>query len=267
MATHNKVFLKKTGTGFAVTTRSEQQRRQAEARRSAVQLARAIATPPPGYFFPGQSAAAAVQARTMGRPGARGKEIKSFDCTIHAGDPCVLVAAVAGTAVNANPVTGMVCINTPIAGSAFSERVGSRIVVKSIAVKMMINPAATTAQNTVRVMIVYDRQVNKQFAGIGDLLAVNASAPTFSAGINIQNKNRFLVLRDSYVPIDAAQGLCKYLSFYVKGRWDTEFSASAGSVADITTGAIYVVWFMATQVGAGALNVTEFNTRIRYDDS
>lgn len=268
MATHNKVFLQKTGGGYSVTSRSEQQRRSALARRSAVQLARAIATPPPGYVFAGQqSAAAAVQARTMGRPGPRGKEVKSFDLTIHNNDPVVQVAAVVGkepTAVQ----TGMTELNDIPPGTGFYQRIGSRIVMKSIAVKMHFLPADNTPVTVIRVMLVYDRQVNKAFAGIGDLLATNDGAATFSSGINMQNKNRFLILRDQFVTIDAGQGLDRFVSMYVKGRWETDFSGTAGNaVADISTGAVYLLWFYGSKVGAGAVNAVDISTRVRYDDT
>lgn len=205
--------------------------------------------------------AAAQQARILGRPGFQ--EIKSFDTTVGAA-AIVNIAGVAGTEPAA-AYTGLTEVNCIPQGATVANRIGNKVVIKSLHLKLNI-AAAAAVQSTVRVMCVYDKQPNGAFPAIVDILQDQpAGVGTAMGGLNISNKSRFQVLRDQFVAVDAAQGLLYPLNMYMKGRWECEYGANAGNIGDFRTGSIYVVVFSCYAAGGNA-SVTQINCRSRYYD-
>lgn len=206
----------------------------------------------------------ASTSATVGRVSVRPNEVKSFDCV-----PITMnltaVAAVLGTEPAAW-ATGLTCVNEVQQGATYFNRIGSKIVMKSIRLTMNLVTSANTVVTTCRTMLIYDRQPNAAFPLIADILSDSAGTQTFSSGINMQNKSRFMVIRDQYNQMDAAQSLIHTVNLFCKGRWETEFKANNGTVGDIATGALLLLVFKGQQVGAG--NVTAYDTtvRIRYFD-
>lgn len=205
--------------------------------------------------------ALAQQGRIAGRTGIN--EVKSFDVTVGAA-AIGAIGAVAGTEPAA-AYTGLTEVNCIQQGATVANRIGNKVVIRSLHLKINIAAAAAVV-STVRVMCVYDKQPNGAFPAITDvLLDQPAGVATAMGGLNIANKSRFQVLRDQFVSVDAAQSLLIPLNMYMKGRWEVEFGANAGNIGDFRTGAVYVIIFSCYAAG-GNPSVTQINCRTRYYD-
>lgn len=264
-----RVYLKKGAKGgFAQGTRESYMRAQAVRRQqSRRDLAAAIAwTPSPAALS--RIPYGSVSAGQRGAAASGKQEVKSFDTLvtpdaaglpIFSGPPAFAEPGVA--------FAGYTCINEIQAGNAFYNRIGSKIVVKSIALHATLNALATTPQVCVRVALIYDRQPNGAAPAFTDMFAMYPGAVNaFAGGINIQNKNRFLILRDQFFTLDTAQSLVKQICIYAKGRWEVSFGPSAGNIGDIFTGSLLLVAYHGTAVGVGAISMKDINTRVRYFD-
>lgn len=100
-------------------------------------------------------------------------------------------------------------INAINNGTAFYERIGNRIAMKSLHLTGFIerNVSNTMASNEdyLRVMIVYDRQPNGALPVITDILQdVDAVGNTYNfglSGINMDNRNRFKMIIDERIHV------------------------------------------------------------------
>lgn len=195
-------------------------------------------------------------------------EVKFFDVDISDSAALPVVTAVAG-AEPAAGFTGLTEINCVAQGATSYNRIGSKIQVKSIQLKVGYRLIGSAPVSTlVRFLVVYDRQPNGAFPAIGDILSDNIStAPSFHSGINMANKDRFIIIRDQYRPLCVAGGNVAVVSEFIKLRQDTQFKSNTSTIGDITSGALYYI--ACTQdVGSGTSAAQQVfaHTRIRYFD-
>lgn len=156
-------------------------------------------------------------------------------------------------------------INCIQQGATVANRIGNKVVIKSLHLKFNI-AAAAGVQSVVRAMVIYDKQPNGAFPALTDILLDQPlGAANAMGGLNIANKSRFAVVRDQFLPVDAAQALVHPINWYMKGRWEVEYGANAGNIGDFRTGSIYVLIFSCYAAG-GAAAVTQINCRTRYFD-
>lgn len=203
--------------------------------------------------------AAARQAALLGRTGL--SEVKSFDC-VWAGGNLVQIGPAAG-AEPAAAWAGFTEINCIPQGATVANRIGNKVVVKSIHLKASIVNQVLANASAARIAIIYDKQPNGAFPAITDILIDQplGAANTYS-GLNIANKSRFTMLRDQFFNLDAAQGQIHTINWYIKGRWEVEYGANAGNIGDFRTGAIYLFGIYAGSV----INLNVGSARIRYYD-
>jgi len=193
------------------------------------------------------------------------QEVKAFDVVITGIANTPLFAAV----VPAEPgiaFTGITEVNNLIQGATVANRIGNKIMMKSVDLKLGFHALAAFT-GVLRIMLVYDRQPNGAFATLTDMLLSQplGAAQAFS-GINIANKSRFQMIRDQYLPIDPGAGMAHVVHWYCKGRWETEYGASAGNIGDLRTGAMLVVAYIAITSGVGSVVLNNGQCRIRYFD-
>jgi len=194
------------------------------------------------------------------------KEIKAYD-----GDD---YSPYLGTLleIGAPPVyagVGWAALNLVEEGPAGYQRVGSRALFTSVEVEMVLNGLTASTVGTVRYMIVVDKQPNGAAFTIGELLQDNiAGGLTFQSGMNMASKNRFQIMRDAYVTIDAASGLVKHEKCFVKCRVPSDYVGTTAAIGSITSGAIHLIVF-AENISAGVGDKIELHTlraRVRYED-
>jgi len=212
---------------------------------------------------PGRSLAA--PPRTGGfyglgmRPRGSGPELKSIDVTAAVG------------AMAASAVTG-VLLNGCVPGADITNRVGRKIMMKSLMLRINFAPIVTVPSPlgcVARAMVVYDSQTN--ITATTSTLVLNTD--TFLSPNKLENRERFTVLMDKFVALPASNYAVsvptagspspRILKKFIRINRDTIFnSGSAGTVADIVSGSLYLV-IIAQNVTYSA----QADSRVRFVDN
>jgi len=194
------------------------------------------------------------------------KEIKAYDGDDYSPYLGTLLDITAPPVYNG---VGWCCLNLVEEGPAGYNRVGSRAVFTSVEIEMVINGLTSSTVGTARYIVVVDKQPNGATFTIGELLQDNiAGGITFQSGMNMASKNRFQIMRDSYVTIDSASGLVKHEKCYIKCRVPTDFVGSTPVITSVMTGAIHLI-VIAENISAGGGDKIALHTlraRVRYED-
>ena len=205
---------------------------------------------------------------------SKGSEKKALDIPVTATD-----FLTAGTIIPLNIVTQ---------GAAFYNRIGSRIELSSIQFRGFINPNTNppSGVDIGRIILFYDRQTNGVLPTRNELLqnrdlAGNATNAGL-VGINLDNRDRFLVIRDQHIffpesygavsPVVASvnttskEGMNELLvNVYVKLKGlTTQFKANAGNIGNISSGGLFLLFI--SQAVNNKRNCT-WTTRLRFKDS
>lgn len=106
----------------------------------------------------------------------------------------------------ATPPTG-ICLNATKIGTANFERIGSKFTMKNLHIRGQFQTATsvTSGPGLIRLVVVYDRQTNKQTPTFADLFQsvsnTGSKTNTISSEINVDNRDRFLILRDKQMEV------------------------------------------------------------------
>lgn len=183
----------------------------------------------------------------------------------------------------------------PLLGSAFFNRLSNRTRGVSLQLTGYFSPTGTNAAalgiNYMRVVVYYDRQANgaspSQAALLTDTTAAGTAAGVVpESGLNMNNRDRFLILRDRKILMpslgingvaiganglvtcidDHGKGSLAYQEFIkLKGLETLYNSTNGGTVADISAGAFGLLVFNADASGSPAWNFT-LQTRFKFLD-
>jgi len=176
----------------------------------------------------------------------------------------------------------------PVAGTDMNQRIGRKARIKSIFVRgyltrnSLFTPTAGTAGAPliVRTILVWDAQPNGTVMSATDLFQ-DATALSISQ-LNINYRDRFKILKDKVMTLDpyvytttATQAVAdmtnqiRSVKIYKKVNLETIWNATnGGSIADIASGALYLVNLTSFPTAAAGNNVfSNFRCRVRYDDS
>jgi len=163
----------------------------------------------------------------------------------------------------------LILLNGIAPGTGASQRIGKKVNIKSIQFRCSIGGAATGVtpfQGFVRFLWIYDKQTNATTPTVANILEATSGV----SPMNMDNRDRFVVISDKQYAIDQSGGhQSGQIKMYKKLNLTTVFNAgTAGTVADITSGAIYLLHIASSAVSAPTNNpvFTHYN-RIRYDDS
>lgn len=184
--------------------------------------------------------------------------------------------------------TRVTCLNATSQGAAETNRIGRKIVLKSVMIRGYINQyqaGAAPINDFLRAILVYDRQPNGAAPVFSDIIQdvdqAGTTSSTSMSSLNISNSDRFKVLRDWFWKVDVPGGAtlvqaaqvstdCKEFSLkaYVPlNGLETHYNGTnGGTIADITSGSLLLV----TQGGASAANSQyrlTFVTRVRFTDA
>ena len=171
------------------------------------------------------------------------------------------------TSVNqsADTTGGVVLLSGIARGDDINQRTGREVTLRSIECRFLGRVTAGTGiDQQQRLLLVYDRQSNGAAPTVADVLgSANVLYPR-----NLENRRRFKVLYDRYFQLNASgePGSEKVFKFYRRLRHPMVFnSGNAGTVADITSGAIHAVICGSAAPGATAGTI-QGRVRIRYED-
>lgn len=158
------------------------------------------------------------------------------------------------TSAAATTWSAVTLVNGIAQGTTANTRIGRRVTISKLFVRWHVTSTASVA----RWMVVYDHAPNGSLPAITDILTVDS----FIGVNNLINNDRFLILHDEIVNQQAA-------SVPVGGKWiykgqalqQQYTNAATATIADITTGAIYIM-----VVGSAASTALGFTFRTRYTD-
>lgn len=223
------------------------------------------------------------QAKRMRRFSNSNPGYGNFYGGLKAGRPEKKVFDVSPATISVDTTGNFTLLHVPILGSDFNARVGRKTLVKNIQIRgqVQLTPttstaaiAATTPQ-TARMIVLVDLQPNAAAPALADVLTGAAFGH-----LNLDNRDRFKILRDKIFPLGPLlysntatqsyaginQGMRNF-KFYIPCNQEVIFNGTnGGTIADITSGAIYVLW--VGSVAAGALDsAAVITTRTRFVDS
>lgn len=170
-------------------------------------------------------------------------------------------------ALNMNTTAAQLLVNGLAPGSGASERIGQKVMVRSIQLRLVqYVTAGTGADQFHRVLLFVDRQANGAAPTLGSQLSANSVLGMRS----LVNRKRFKILWDKscHMNATAEPGSMLFRKAYIKFRRPlvVEFNAGvAGTIADIVSNSLYfyVVGSLAAGPTAGGI---EGVARIRYTD-
>lgn len=161
--------------------------------------------------------------------------------------------------------TGVVyLINGCARGSAFNQRNGQEILMRSIELRYHVVSQSVTLNSICRIAIVYDRQTNAALPAITDIL----NTADITSARNLENRKRFRILYDKTIPLSISNtnGSQHYEKFYRKLRHPVNFNTgTTGGSGDITTGSLLIVLDSDQALVADSPRVY-YHTRVRFTD-
>lgn len=188
---------------------------------------------------------------------------------------------------------GIQLLNGTKNGAAFYHRIGSRIRMKSIEIKMAFyanNIAAGTDNERLRVAIVYDAQVNTQTPAFSNIFQCRDNGGVAATNdwsmINMDQRDRYLILKEWYwssfggptgatsittTPSSVASAMTarvpKILKWYIKlkGLETIYGGTSVGDVSDINSGALFICCVSTSGAAACSFSVNGW-ARLRFYD-
>lgn len=178
---------------------------------------------------------------------------------------------VASTSYNLDTTGSITLLNTVAQGASVSQRVGKKIVLKSLQMRGQMVNNSTAISNDVAFLIVYDRRPTGALPAITDILAsVNAQAMN-----NDANSGRFVIIKRcdelllgntsavASLTERTALGTDHYIPL---GNKPTTYKAAGtGAIADIEQGALYFVTVGNAVAGTSAA-IVNCTFRLRFQD-
>ena len=179
-------------------------------------------------------------------------ELKYFDVSFDA----VPVSTTASTS----------CLNSIGAGTDAIQRTGRSIRCKSVQVRGSVVCADT--YNVIRAILYYDKQQNNSASVGTDLIQDGLGATDVYSSINLNNRDRYVVLRDELMVLGSTSstGLpdVKTIEWYVKmPSVETRFLSTSASYPE--TGGLNLMFI--SDSGAVAHPTYSFRSRLRYVDN
>lgn len=169
---------------------------------------------------------------------------------------------------------GFIALNRVIQGTLATNRIGNHISVISIKFSMLLKVNGTAKFNSVRACLVYDKFPNGIYPLTTDIfMSVSNTASTllFDSPKNQFNSDRFVVLDERFLDLDSDFKDQQRLVLKYRRPMKTQFKGTAGTIADISQGAIYII--TGSSAHAGALGVdtsvipTQISSRVRFIDN
>lgn len=181
-----------------------------------------------------------------------------------------------------------ILLNGLTQGAAQQQRIGNKIAMKSIRVRGQVINLLTAVQTYARIIVYYDKQCNGANCLAGDLLATTTtglvSASTVFSELNLQNVERFQILRDYTIVLPSVTNTVGVLTnvgfdsgqtptgesifnvdMFIKLKGlQTLYKGATNAVGDVATGGLFMVCLNHQGVGAWTFRNTE---RLRYNDN
>jgi len=161
-------------------------------------------------------------------------------------------------------VTGYSCVNCIQQGTAFYNRIGSKVFMKAIATRYIVYTTDKAA--IVRATVIYDHSPNRSYPAIASIFQVNASGAILTGNEYkyTPNDSRFEILYDCYHACDLSK-IQRHYEMSIPINKEAQYVGTLGTIADITTGAIYTIFSTSDAYGAVPI-IRNVTTRVLYYD-
>lgn len=211
-------------------------------------------------------------------------EVKTVDIPIQ-GSGSIVQAVISTTGT-------VTTLNGTEEGAGMWNRVGRKIMLKNLRIRGLLTQSGTVTGvgEYLRAMVIYDRQPNGSTPALTDILlgygydGTPSSTVSSFNNINMNNSERFRILRDYHWSIPnnsqsttatapiGAMSIIDYnndrtqIDDFIKlGGLEAQYKSSTGSVADITTGHLFVLT-VGNLPAANAGYTLTFSARLRFTD-
>jgi len=192
------------------------------------------------------------------------------------------VADLDNATYQANTTGSITLLACPILGSDMTNRIGRKINLKSVYIRGFVaseasinNSSLVVPSQQARFILFIDDQPNGAAPAVTDLL----KQANVTSQLNLNNRDRFKILKDKTFVFDpyvynsaattsviSANNMVKNFKCYKRLNVETVFNAmNGGTVADITSGALYMLWIGSVVASGGDVNAS-LTTRVRYLD-
>lgn len=187
------------------------------------------------------------------------------------------------TTAQVNTTGAITLLNGSTQGTDYTNRIGRKIVVKSLYIRgAMLNEQAnnqlttgTQGAQAGRMIVFVDMQPNGATPAVTDLLV---SASPYSQ-LNLNNRDRFKIIKDKMYFFDpyvytttatqasaALTNQIKQIKCYKNMNLETIYnSGNAGTIGDIQSGALYLLFIGSATSGTTDLNAN-LSIRVRFVD-
>ena len=128
-------------------------------------------------------------------------------------------------------------INTIGQGSDAINRIGNQVKMLGVLIKGAIGVGSTPTSAAVRVIVVYDKQTNGSTPSVSAILTTVSMAGM----LNLDYKNRYTIIADECYHVESTGQQVVPVNIYRKMNLNTQFTSTGTSIADISSGSIYVI--------------------------
>ena len=170
-------------------------------------------------------------------------------------------------------------LNFLATGADINNRVGRKITLKSVQVRLRFTPSGNPAINDVaRVMVIYDRQSNQGTPVVSDVLQTIDSAGLTSSTVfdfkSISNEERFLILQDKTFtfPQLAATMAANAYSDFTQDTSITTYNklnhlCSYGQGSNYPDTGTLWLFLIGSNAPATSPTVAQWTSRVRFTDA
>lgn len=160
---------------------------------------------------------------------------------------------------------GFVLLNGTDRGDGVSNREGRQLRVKSLQLKYRVIMHSSALRTTTRVMVVVDKKPDGAIFTLADLLEQGGTYPVYGMR-NLNNRNRFVILKEWNIATDAVErDTSRVMKYYknldMKVTYDDSDTAT---IADIQNNSLYIVTMSNETTN---LPLIEGQARIRFLDN
>jgi len=196
-------------------------------------------------------------------------------------------ADIASVVLTNNTTPQFTLLNGLVQGPAVFERLGTRVKLVGLMMRLIVHPARTNTSlsESIRFLVVYDRQVNGTTPTLADVLqtrtTANAVTNVVDSPPNWDKRHRFIILYDHRIGcaehtvvgnvVTNVGPEANQMRYNLDGYVDlkglpTEYDGATAAIGDVDLGSLHLLSIGNIIAGSEGWNST-FSARLLYADS